>query len=185
MLDERLLLQKLSSLKREHLLQTQCLHSSVASKTGKCHLFFWSPEYNHLPAGHVNVAAADWGWGSVNRTQRGGDAAFVLPALTSPAVGYLSPDSSVLTEPWVPLLTLQQHVLVSRHLSGSRSLHRHTACPQHPSKTAQTHVDSLILQLFADCYVFIAFLNGDGFPLSSRKMVYGYGCGHGLCCIIR
>lgn len=38
----------------------------------------------------------------------------------------------------VSLLTLQQHTLVSRHLSGSRTLHRHIGCPQHPSNCSNT-----------------------------------------------
>lgn len=103
----------------------------------------------------------------------------------TPAVGHLSLDTSVLTV----LLGCLCSPCSSTCWSPGTSLLAEGCTDTWPVHSVlhklMKHMWTLVLQLFAGCCVFVAFLNGDDFPLSSRKTVYGYGCDRGLCCIIR
>lgn len=94
-----------------------------------------------------------------------------LPALPSPEVSYLSQDTSLLTallrclcSPCSSTRCSPGISLVAEACTGTWAVHS-------VLHKLLKHTRTLILQLFAGCYVFIAYLNGDGFPLNSRKML--------------
>lgn len=105
--------------------------------------FFLEPGIQSPSCCHVRVAAAKWDWALWTELREVGTPPWCC-------------------QHWIPCAGSPQP-------GQQQNLHRHMGCPQRPSQTAQTHAGSLISQLFVGCYVFIAFLNSDDFPLRSRE----------------